>query len=134
MLGEVSYKNNRLTACPLSLPAPPLPRNARSHFELLSEFGCRIPIEQKRDELKEVEREREEMSKRTAERGTSGLRWKGGSKRRSADKKFYSLLLRTSGTELIGRLNMVASVRTRRNFADRVDIVNTSFSFSYSRN
>lgn len=40
---------------------------------------------------------------------------RGAIKEESADKKFYSLL--ESGIELIGRLNMVASVRAR-NFAD----------------
>jgi len=49
--------------------------------------------------------------------------WIEKGKEESADKKFYSLL--ESGVELIGRLNMVASVRAG-NFADRADIVNTS--------
>lgn len=45
------------------------------------------------------------------------MRWieRGSVKEESADKKFYSLL--ESGIELIGRLNMVASVRAG-NFAD----------------
>lgn len=50
----------------------------------------------------------------------------GKEKKESADKKFYSLL--ESGIELIGRLNMVASV-SAENFADWVDIVNTSLVF-----
>lgn len=110
--GEVSYKNNWL------------PRNTRSlwTFQRVVEYRSN----KKRDELGSS---RERMGKGKegdgGERRRNEVDWEEGRavKEESADKKFYSLL--ESGIELIGRLNMVASVRAG-NFVDWADIVNTS--------